>query len=164
MLGLSLKYLWGMVNVLQFIIYMQQWKVNWPANANLAVKTLRTIALGEFIDTKKMSNSILAFYGIIIGNNSEQTDNLTAEAQSDAGQSGRLLQDEPEVELTTIGTKVRSIAIFVTIIIIIVVILALSLTVCIFYKINKWFKTKLVHFMRKTKDSIFWNGIIRFYL
>ena len=54
--------------------------MNWPANANLAVKTLRTIALGEFIDTNKMSNSILAFYGIIIGNNSEQTDDLTAEA------------------------------------------------------------------------------------
>ena len=55
-LGLSLKYLWGMINVLQFVIYMNEWKINWPANANLAVKTLRTIALGEFIDTTKMMN------------------------------------------------------------------------------------------------------------
>jgi hypothetical protein len=37
-LGLSLKYLWGMINVLQFIIYMNEWKINWPANANLAIK------------------------------------------------------------------------------------------------------------------------------
>ena len=63
-LGLSLKYLWGMINVLQFIIYMNEWKINWPANANLAVKTLRTIALGEFIDTTKMMNSVAEFYGI----------------------------------------------------------------------------------------------------
>ena len=55
-LGLSLKYLWGIFNVLQFVIYMNEWKINWPANANLAVKTLRTIALGEFIDTTKMMN------------------------------------------------------------------------------------------------------------
>jgi hypothetical protein len=63
-LGLSLKYLWGMINVLQFIIYMNEWKINWPANANLAIKTLRTIALGEFIDTNKMMNTVAAFYGI----------------------------------------------------------------------------------------------------
>lgn len=63
-LGLSLKYLWGMINVLQFVIYMNEWKINWPANANLAVKTLRTIALGEFIDTTKMMNSVAEFYGI----------------------------------------------------------------------------------------------------
>jgi hypothetical protein len=63
-LGLSLKYLWGMINVLQFVIYMNEWKINWPANANLAVKTLRAIALGEFIDTTKMMNSVAEFYGI----------------------------------------------------------------------------------------------------
>ena len=66
-LGLSLKYLWGMVNVLQFIIYMKKWKVNWPPNASLAVNTLKTIALGEFIDIQKMLKTTLNFYGIEIG-------------------------------------------------------------------------------------------------
>jgi hypothetical protein len=62
-LGLSLKYLWGMVNILQFIIYMHEWRLNWPANASLAIKTLRTIALGEFIDTKKIGNKVIEWYG-----------------------------------------------------------------------------------------------------
>jgi len=54
LLSLSLKYLWGMVNTLQFVIYMDEWKVNWPPNASKAIKTIRKIALGEFIDTKKI--------------------------------------------------------------------------------------------------------------
>ena len=64
MLGASLKYLWGMINILQFIIYMKEWKVNWPANASLGIKTMRTIALGEFIDTKKVMGDTLKFYGV----------------------------------------------------------------------------------------------------
>ena len=83
LLGLSLKYLWGMVNMLQFVIYMNQWKVNWPPNANLAVKTLRTIALGEFIDTNKILNSIVDFYGIQIESHSRQIDDQPVEEHSD---------------------------------------------------------------------------------
>ena len=49
-LGVSLKFLWGMVNSLQFIVFMEQWKVNWPPNASIAIKTIRMIALAEFID------------------------------------------------------------------------------------------------------------------
>lgn len=33
LLGLSLKYLWGMINTLQYIIFMDEWTVNWPPNA-----------------------------------------------------------------------------------------------------------------------------------
>jgi hypothetical protein len=33
---------------------MNQWKIIWPPNANLAVKTLRIIVLGEFIDAKDL--------------------------------------------------------------------------------------------------------------
>ena len=36
-LGASLKFLWGMVNSLQFVVYMKDWKVNWPPNAKLVV-------------------------------------------------------------------------------------------------------------------------------
>jgi len=53
-LGASLKYLWGMVNSLQFVVYMKDWKVNWPPNAKLIVTTLETIALGKFIDKEKI--------------------------------------------------------------------------------------------------------------
>jgi len=59
LLGLSLKYLWGMVNTLQFVIFMDEWKVNWPPNASKALKMIRKIALGEFIDTKKIEQELL---------------------------------------------------------------------------------------------------------
>lgn len=54
-----------MVNVLQFVIYMNEWKFNWPPNASIAIKTLRTIALGEFIDLTKPKIKILEFYGLL---------------------------------------------------------------------------------------------------
>jgi len=40
-LGLSLQYLWGMINTLQFVIFMDKWKVNWPPNATVALSTIR---------------------------------------------------------------------------------------------------------------------------
>jgi hypothetical protein len=60
--------------------------------------------------------------------------------------------------------KVRSTAIAVTIIIFVVVALALAYTVFILYHTNKRFKTKFIQIMNKIKVSIFWNGLIRFYL
>ena len=63
-LGLSMKYLWGMINALHFVIYMDLWKVNWPANAKLAIKTIRTIALLEFINFGAIKNKIFVYFGI----------------------------------------------------------------------------------------------------
>ena len=49
-LGASLKYLWGMVNTMQFVVFFPEWQnLQTPANANYAIKFFRTIALGEFI-------------------------------------------------------------------------------------------------------------------
>ena len=48
-LGSSLKLLWGMINTLQFVVFFTDWQVLIPPNAQLAIKTFRTIALGEFI-------------------------------------------------------------------------------------------------------------------
>ena len=52
-----------MVNVLQYVIYMNEWNLNWPSNASIAIKTIRTIALGEFINTKKIKKIIFKYYG-----------------------------------------------------------------------------------------------------
>jgi len=60
--------------------------------------------------------------------------------------------------------KVRSTAVAVTIIIFVVVALTLAYTVYILYRTNKRFKTKFIQIIKKIKVSIFWNGLIRFYL
>lgn len=70
-LGASLKFLWGMVNSLQFVVYMKDWKVNWPPNAKLVVKTLETIALGKFIEKEKIKRKFMDFYGLGV-----QSDNV----------------------------------------------------------------------------------------
>lgn len=49
LLGSSLKLLWGMINTLQFVVFFTEWNVIIPPNAEFAIKTFRTIALGEFI-------------------------------------------------------------------------------------------------------------------
>jgi len=140
-LGLSLKYLWGMVNSLQFVIFMDQWKVNWPPNASMAIKTVRTIALAEFIDTNKVKQKALDFYGL------NQT-------QPDA--PARRL----EVTQAMQGTRYDRIAISVVIILFIVSLLV----VAIFFTFKSQFKDKLIKALRDLKNSIFWNGLIRFYL
>lgn len=56
LLGLSLKTLWGMVNTLQFVIFMDDWDVNWPPNASFALRSVRTIALGDS-STRTNSNA-----------------------------------------------------------------------------------------------------------
>lgn len=64
LLGFSMKYLWGMINALHFVIYMDLWKVNWPANARLAIKTVRTIALLEFINWAAIREKVLDYFGL----------------------------------------------------------------------------------------------------
>ena len=49
LLGSSLKFLWGMINTLQFVVFFTDWNVLIPPNAEIAIETFRTIALGEFI-------------------------------------------------------------------------------------------------------------------
>ena len=48
-LGSSLKLLWGMINMLQFVVFFTDWRVLIPPNASMAIETFRVIALGEFI-------------------------------------------------------------------------------------------------------------------
>ena len=58
LLGASLKFLWGMINTLQFIVFFTDWKVRIPTNATIAVKTFRKIALGEFIPSDEITDPI----------------------------------------------------------------------------------------------------------
>ena len=140
-LGLSLKYLWGMVNSLQFVIFMDQWKVNWPPNASLAIKTVRTVALGEFVDTKKIKQKAFDFYGL---NQTEPTP------------PARRL----EVTQVVQGTRNDRIALSV----VILLFLLSLLLVAVYFTFKSRFKDRLIKALKDLKQSIFWNGLIRFYL
>ena len=49
LLGSTLKLMWGMVNILQFICYFSETKSSLSAAARFFLKKLKIIALGEFI-------------------------------------------------------------------------------------------------------------------
>ena len=57
-LGFSLKLLWGMINILQFVVFFTEWKVQIPPTAVIALNTFRTIALGEFIQYDWLTDPI----------------------------------------------------------------------------------------------------------
>ena len=58
-LGSSLKYLWSMINTLQFVVFFTEWQnVQIPTNAEMVLFAFRTIALGEFIPYEKIINPV----------------------------------------------------------------------------------------------------------
>jgi hypothetical protein len=138
LLGLSLKYLWGMVNVLQFCIYMLDWHLNWPANASLAIKTLRTFALGEFIDYKKIYNKVLAYYG------------YRPKAKPARQLESAISKESSRILLTSI---IGSIALLVVIVAAVVI-----------YRFFTPVKVFVLKQLTNLKKQILWNGFIRFYL
>jgi len=54
----GLRYLWNLVNLLQFLVFMQQWTMLYPANALAFLKYIKSIALLEFIPSKEITNKI----------------------------------------------------------------------------------------------------------
>jgi len=48
-MGMSLKYMWNLMNTIQFLIYLPMWRLNIPDNALTVLNSLNSIALGKFI-------------------------------------------------------------------------------------------------------------------
>ena len=57
-LSQGLKYLWNMINLLQFVVFLQQWKFNLPSNAASFLAYLKNLALMEVVDTSKATKWI----------------------------------------------------------------------------------------------------------
>jgi hypothetical protein len=60
----SLKFLWGFVNMLQFLVFMQLWQIELPQNAKVVMKFLKSIALLEFIPTEQITGAISGWLGL----------------------------------------------------------------------------------------------------
>jgi hypothetical protein len=63
-LGISLKKVWSAINVLQFLIYLNQWNLSLPANTDKFVGYIKFIARGEFIPKDKILNKVLPLFRI----------------------------------------------------------------------------------------------------
>ena len=60
----GLKFLWNMINLLQFLVFFQFWKINIHFTVNMIITQIRKLAIFEFIDTRFMIQWIKSILGI----------------------------------------------------------------------------------------------------
>ena len=138
LLGSSLKFLWGMINTLQFVVFFTDWNVSIPPNATLAIRTFRSIALGEFIPFHWLTDPLKESF-------------MTSEEEESNGIKG-----EDEQSASTLGNMG-------VMLVILILILVLATVTIIFVKVCKQ-GSKIHNLFRTAKNKIFWNTILRFIL
>ena len=135
-LGLSLKLLWGLINVLQFIVFCTDWNVMMPPNADIATKTFRIIALGKFIPYDWLTEPLSKPF------NEPESD----ESESEISKRGNVISNMGVILLFGSG------------------ILVLAVTVLLASRTCCKSGTKCHSLAVKLKQKIFWNSILRFAL
>jgi len=136
----ALKYLWGLTDTLQFIVFTTYWHIQVPAIVEAVIATLKYVALGEFIPYEGIKEWIGDKLGQLPAN-----------------------QDEMEaIEATGAGTdnflqNLDSLLLFV--LAILVVILALAL-----FSVFKYLNYKVFRAYMLIRNAIFWNVFIRYSL
>lgn len=63
-LSFGLRYVWNLVNLLQFLVYMQRWTILYPANSLAFLKYIKSIALMEFIPSKQITDKLSAWLNL----------------------------------------------------------------------------------------------------
>ena len=71
-LAVGLKYLWNMVNLLQFIVFMRYWGCTMPTETEIFLEALKTLALFEFLPTDQIDDTIKGWLGIENDDSGEQ--------------------------------------------------------------------------------------------
>jgi hypothetical protein len=72
----ALKFLWGLVNILQFLVFMSRWKLDYPANTLSVLKFIKTIALMEFMPTGWFTDILSDWFGIQKGDEQNIVENM----------------------------------------------------------------------------------------
>ena len=156
LLGASLKFLWGMINTLQFVVFFTEWNVQMPPNAILAIKTFRVIALGEFIPSEWLTNSIKNVFkdesSASDGASEASEDEEEDENDEEAGSAKAVEEDKSNV-LANMGVML----VILLMLLVLIVIVLLSIRFC---KKGSFLHTKF----EQLKKKLFWNSFFRFVL
>ena len=62
--SLGLKYLWNIMNLLQFLIYMRLWQINLPPITETIVKELKSLAFMDFIPKEDIQKELKDYIGL----------------------------------------------------------------------------------------------------
>ena len=71
-LSYGLKYLWNLINLLQFSVFMTKWQLSYPNNCHAVLKYIKNLALMEFLP----KDEVIDF---LIGD--EECDNCTIDTE-----------------------------------------------------------------------------------
>ena len=177
-LAYGLKYLWNMVNLLQFLVFFQYWKINIDETAQMFTTQIRKLALFEFIDTSFFTD----FMKDLFGTGEEEVDEICdVEIYYDCVKENdksllrsrrRFLQknknategteqeasDEQDLQRLGSASIMENLGIWLLfsalggILLLVIVVLAVVL------RKNQ----KVINIITQIKEKIFWNSLIRF--
>ena len=64
MLAQGLKYLWSMVNILQFAAYFPLWQLNYSFEVKSFLKNIKLLVLMEFLPTEGITDQLSEWFGL----------------------------------------------------------------------------------------------------
>ena len=70
----GLKYLWGIVNIMQFAVFLPLWTINYPAKVLAFLKAVKVIAFMEFLPTDWLIDGISDTFGMNKCDGSQESD------------------------------------------------------------------------------------------
>ena len=73
-LAYGLKYLWGIVSIMQFAVFLPMWTVNYPALVLAFLKAVKVIAFNEFLPTDWLTDGISDVFGMNKCDGSQESD------------------------------------------------------------------------------------------
>jgi hypothetical protein len=68
--------MWGLINVLQFLVFITKWKLDFPANALSVMQFIKMIALMEFLPTNWFTDILSKWFGIKTGSKDNILENM----------------------------------------------------------------------------------------
>ena len=86
-LAMGLKYLWNIMNLLQFLIFMQMWTITFPPTTRIILEQLRSLALLEFIPTESFTRFFKKILGMSEDGDCDEESSETCESTDTSEES-----------------------------------------------------------------------------
>mmetsp|Transcript_20732 Transcript_20732/g.25371 ORF Transcript_20732/g.25371 Transcript_20732/m.25371 type:complete len:301 (-) Transcript_20732:1007-1909(-) len=138
--------MWTLILTLQFFVYLATWQVRYPSTLNNLLYQLKRIALGEFMDDFDIGNDLMKVMGLP-PNEASATEEKVGEERLGGSSNA----------LSSLGaTLLLGSLVFVLIIIMLVAVIVISRRVK--------FSDKCRERVKKLKQKVFYNPIIRYLL
>ena len=63
-LGKAIHAMWGLVNTMQFLVYISMWQVTLSSRPRVTLSGLKMVIFGEFLDDLDLANRLASWFGL----------------------------------------------------------------------------------------------------